>query len=292
MFLKKIKNIIINIDNRIFKSSIINTYLKIKYFLKIRKVYASIKITDIENKKRHNLNKELIISLTSYSKRFKTLPLVLHSLQKQTVLPDKIELWIEEGDKHLLPEKIYNFKIVNVKFCENGLFSYKKIIPSLEENNNRFIATFDDDIIYPSNSLEALISKSKEFPNDIIANRIHVIKLKDSLPDTYDKWQKNSKGENNLNFFTGAGGVLYPPKCFYKYILNKKEIMELCPSNDDIWLNWMVKLNGNKIRYSGIDQEFTMIRLIKSGLFKKNVKQNFNDVQIKRIIAKYGFPYN
>ena len=55
MFLKKIKNIIINIDNKIFKSSIINTYLKIKYFFKIRKVYASIKITDIEKKKRHNL---------------------------------------------------------------------------------------------------------------------------------------------------------------------------------------------------------------------------------------------
>ena len=51
MFIKKIKNIIINIDNKIFKSSIINTYLKIKYFLKIRKVYASIKITDIEKKK-------------------------------------------------------------------------------------------------------------------------------------------------------------------------------------------------------------------------------------------------
>ena len=34
-----------------------------------------------------------------------------------------------------------------------------------------------------------------------------------------------------------------------------------------------------------------MIKLIKSGLFKKNVKQNFNDVQIKRIIGRYGFPF-
>ena len=78
---------------------------------------------------------------------------------------------------------------------------------------------------------------------------------------------------------------------FYKDILNKKSIMELCPSNDDIWLNWMVKLNNSKIKYSGIDKEFTMIKIIKSGLFKKNVKQNFNDIQIKRIIEKYGFPF-
>ena len=292
MFLEKIKNIIISIDNKIFKSSIIITYLKVKYFLRIKKIYATLETYDFKKKKKHDLNKELIISLTSYAKRFNTLPLVLHSLQKQTISPDKIELWIEEGDKYLLPEKIYNFKDVSVKFCENGLFSYKKIIPSLKENDNRFIATFDDDIIYPVNSLEALILKSKKFPNDIIANRIHEIKLKNSLPDTYDKWQKNFKGDNNLSFFTGAGGVLYPPKCFFKYILNKRDIMELCPSNDDIWLNWMVKLNGKKIRHSSINEKFTMIRLIKSGLFKKNVKQKFNDVQIKRIIAKYGFPYN
>ena len=138
--------------------------------------------------------------------------------------------------------------------------------------------------------MEALIIKS-EFPNYIIANRIHEIKLKNSLPDEYNKWCKNFTGDNNLNFFTGAGGVLYPPKCFYKDILNKKSIMELCPSNDDIWLNWMVKLNNSKIKYSGIDKEFTMIKIIKSGLFKKNVKQNFNDIQIKRIIEKYGFPF-
>ena len=45
--------------------------------------------------------------------------------------------------------------------------------------------------------------------------------------------------------------------------------MELCPSNDDIWLNWMVKLNNNKIKYSGINSQFVMIKLIKTGLFKK-----------------------
>ena len=66
--------------------------------------------------------------------------------------------------------------------------------------------------------------------------------------------------------------------------------MELCPSNDDIWLNWMVKLNNNKIKYSGINKEFVMIKIV-SLVYLKNVKQNFNDVQIKRIIEKYGFPY-
>ena len=292
MFLKKIKNIIIKVDNKFLKSSIIDTYLKLKYYLEIKKIYISIEKGDFEKKKRHNLNKELVVSLTSYSKRFKTLPLVLNSIQNQTILPDKIELWIEENDKPLLSDKIYKFKDVDIKICENGLFSYKKIIPSLKENDDRFIVTFDDDIIYPNNSLETLINQYKEYPGNIIANRVHKIKLRDTLPDKYIEWQKNFKGDSNLNFFTGVGGVLYPPKCFYKEILDKKIFLDLCPSNDDIWLNWMAKLNNNKIKFSGINREFVMIKLIKSGLFKKNVKQNYNDIQIKRIIGKYGFPFN
>ena len=292
MFLKKIKKIIINVDKKFLKSSIIDTYLKIKYYLEIRKIYIFIEKKDFIKKKRHNLDKELVVSLKSYSKRFKKLPLVLFSLQKQTISPNKIELWIEENDKFLLPSKIYKFKDVDIKICENGLFSYKKIIPALKENDDRFIVTFDDDIIYPNNSLENLVNQYQKFPGNIIANRIHKIKLRDTLPDKYIDWQKNFKGDSNLNFFTGAGGVLYPPKCFHKEILDKKCFMDLCPSNDDIWLNWMAKLNNNKIKYSGINKEFVMIRSIKSGLFKKNVKQNYNDIQIKRIIGKYGFPFN
>ena len=30
--------------------------------------------------------------------------------------------------------------------------------------------------------------------------------------------------DNDFNFFTGAGGVLYPPKCFYKDVLDKKKL--------------------------------------------------------------------
>ena len=48
-------------------------------------------------------------------------------------------------------------------------------------------------------------------------------------------------------------------------------MMELCPSNDDIWLNWMVKLNNNKIKYSGINKEFVMIKIIKSLVYLKKM---------------------
>ena len=46
MFLKKIKNTIIKVDNKFLKSSIIDTYLKLKYYLEIKKIYLSIEKGD------------------------------------------------------------------------------------------------------------------------------------------------------------------------------------------------------------------------------------------------------
>lgn len=86
--------------------------------------------------------------------------------------------------------------------------------------------------------------------------------------------------------------MLYPPKSFYKDVIKKELFKKLCPYNDDIWLNWMVKLNNKRIIYSEFNEKFIMIKKIKEGLFKKNVKQNFNDIQIKNMIEKYGFPFN
>ena len=53
----------------------------------------------------------------------------------------------------------------------------------------------------------------------------------------------------------------------------------------------MAKLSGTKIRYSHINRNYEFIKLVKGGLYKKNVKQNYNDAQIRNIIKKYGFPY-
>ena len=71
-------------------------------------------------------------------------------------------MWIENKDVQFLPKNISKFKNVNLRICENDLFSYKKIIPALIENQDRYIVTFDDDIIYPENT-EQLVNKSSLF---------------------------------------------------------------------------------------------------------------------------------
>ena len=53
--------------------------------------------------KKHSLDKELIVSLTSYPKRFDILPITIQSLLNQTVKPDRIILWLYEKDYFRLP---------------------------------------------------------------------------------------------------------------------------------------------------------------------------------------------
>ncbi len=288
MSLDLLKNSILKLDKQIFGSFIINTYIKIKYYFKLKRI---VLVSSNHSQKKHNLDKELIISLTSYAPRFKTLPLVLDSIQKQSIKADKIELWIEENDKNNLDTNLLKFKNINIRFCEDDLFSYKKIIPAYRENSDRYIVTFDDDIIYPKDSLECLINKSKDFPNDVIANRVHKIKLNNNSPDKYNNWNHNYKKSDNYIFLTGAGGVLYSPNCFYKDFLNVELLKRICPTNDDIWLNWMIKLNKRNVRFSGITTNYELIKLIKSGLYKINVKKENNDIQINAMINEYGFPY-
>ena len=49
--------------------------------------------------KKHSLNGKLVVSLTSYPDRYKTLNFTLRTILSQSIKPDKILLWIYK--KHL-----------------------------------------------------------------------------------------------------------------------------------------------------------------------------------------------
>ena len=277
------------IDRYIFNSLILKIYNHLKYNLKLLIVNLSKK--EVNFAKKHNLRKKLIVSLTSYPKRFRTLPLVLNSISNQTVLPDKIILWIENKDKKKLPSTVRNFRGIDIEFCENGLHSYKKIIPLLKKYRNSYVITLDDDVIYFKDTIEKLVFNSKKYPNDVIANCIHKIKLNKNHPTSYKLWFRNYRKQTKLAFFTGGAGVLYPPNCFYKDVLKKNHFKSLAPFADDIWLNWMAKLNKTNIRFSKIYKNYEYIKIIKGGLYQKNFKNSYNDIQIKNMIKRYGFPF-
>jgi len=261
--------------------------------------------------KNRRENERYIISLTSYGKRIDdTVPYTILSLFKQKIKPDKIILWIGHKDKENISKILKKLvkKGLEIRFCED-IKSYTKIIYALESFPDDCIITADDDVLYPKNWLERLLTEHRKNPEKIICNRAHGIKTDENHnPLPYNEWDYCIKpetyfenGNSHFSVFpTGVGGILYPPKCFYKDITNRELFMKLAPQADDIWLWAMAVINGkfgNESPYvvvkhgdKGLKFEFGFSKSQKetgSALHHYNVHQNGNDRQLDAVIKHY-----
>jgi len=245
-------------------------------------------------------NPQLIISLTSYAERLKDIDFTLYSLLNQNLKPDKIILWLdkEKFNYENLPKTITKFikNGLEVKFCED-IKSYTKLIPTLKEYPESIIVTADDDIYYKKDWLEKLYNSYLKNSNDIQCHRAHKVKIDKNdniLP--YESWQKNLSGEDAsfLNFLTGVGGVLYPPKCFDNDVFDIESALTLAPTADDVWFWLMTIKNNRKIRVVKNNNStifstniFRQLGIIKERTLYSVNKQGKNDEQIKDVLSKY-----
>jgi glycosyltransferase involved in cell wall biosynthesis len=246
--------------------------------------------------KPHDLPAKLVVSLTSYPKRFPTLHLTLRCLLNQSVKADRVVLWIAQQDKDRIPQEVLDLKQygLEIKYCDD-LRSYKKIIPMLREEPSAYIVTADDDIYYPNDWLQRLVDGAKADPGVIVAWRAHKIKLdsSDKVPVPYHEWEwgyNESQTPSALIFPTGVGGVLYPPHAFHKDVLDTQKFLDLAPDADDVWLYWMWRLNGKTARVVG--QMLPFLHWPGSQgetLWSNNLGRSHNDDKIRKMIAVYGF---
>jgi len=256
----------------------------------------------------HGLAAPLILSVTSYPRRFKTLALTIKCLLSQTVATDAVILWIADADKDLLPKDVLALrqKGLTVEYTED-LGSFKKIIPALRRFPHAFIATADDDVYYWPTWLEELVDAYAPEKREILCHRVNRIRLgADGLPLPYGQWDFEHQGTeaSPLVFPTGVGGVLYPPGCLHPDVLDDATFRALCPSTDDAWLYWMGLRGGFQFRRSELDDpmrrgpgsssKLTMTPWPGSqevSLWRSNVVEGGgNDEQIGNLIARFGFP--
>ena len=225
---------------------------------------------DIKNIKSKNYYKvrafnEIIVSLTSYPARINTVHLAIESILNQSVKADNVILWLAEeqfpNKEKDLPQQLLNLipQGLTIGWCEN-IKSYKKLIPTLRQYPDALIVTADDDNIYNKKWLEKLYKSYLKYPHDIHAHRVTKFKYKHGKFEVIAGGKEYYNGSSYLNKITGVGGVLYPPNCFYKDILNEDLIMKLAPTNDDQWFWLQAVLNGRKIRV--VDKHDTKIDYI------------------------------
>jgi hypothetical protein len=256
----------------------------------------------------HELPSRLIVSVTSYPRRFRTLALTLKCLLSQTIAPDAVVLWIAHDDKEALPVEVLALQRVGLTIeYTDDLKSFKKIIPALRRFSNAFVVTADDDIYYWPTWLEEFVKAYSPVRREILCHRLHKIRLgTNGIPLPYNQWEFEYNGTeaSPLLFPTGAGGVFYPPGHLHPDVLDDATFRILCPTTDDAWLYWMARRAGSQfrktelsrpmMRWPGSSPRFSMIAWPgsqKVSLNQTNIPEGGgNDVQIGNLIDRFGFP--
>lgn len=248
-------------------------------------------------------DEEVVVSLTTYGKRLQEVYLPIESIMQGTVKPNRIILWLEDSLQDIvLPVFLQNQikRGLQIEYCKD-LRSYKKLIPTLKKYPDATILTIDDDAIYAPEMLERMLQIYKEFPKNIIANRVHTMTFtKDGSLNSYLDWKRDvwEKQPSPLNFLTGVGGVLYPAHCFDKEVLNETVFMDICRFADDVWFYSMALKNGYIVKKAETKTSRGEVFLdmqdpMEVGLCAKNASSNpdvecRNDIQIKAVFEKYG----
>ena len=200
---------------------------------------------------------QIIVSLTSFPAAIPYVIQAIQSILNGSVLPDKIVLYLTYSQfvDNSIPVELQNLAdsspIFEVRFCDEDIRSYTKLVPALADFPEAVIVTIDDDVRYEKNMLQVLLRFHDEIPDAIWAHRAK--RVETDAP--YRKWKKYRwynfvtkrihSSFNNLQ--TGVGGVLYPPNSLKKEMIDSALFKAIAPTTDDIWFWAAAVANGTKI---------------------------------------------
>lgn len=229
-----------------------------------------------------------VVSLTTYGRRTRLVHLAIESIARGSAKPGRLILWLDED------EYLNNPTPGLRRLMKRGLElkrtpnwgPHKKYFPyvmSVESHSNSLV-TADDDTLYPSTWLQALVDGHRDAPNAIVACRAHRIEFEGDAIAPYAAWtHAAARTISARNFGVGVGGILYPPR-FLDAVRNRGDgFTEVAPFADDVWLHATAVRDGRAIAFVNTVREadFLPVRGSRTrGLFSTNIDSGGNDRQI------------
>lgn len=214
---------------------------------KLRRVLTHV-VRRITGKQR------IVVSLTSYPPRMGAIHEAIRSILAQRTLPDKIILWLYEGDfpnrEKDLPATLVHLLAhdVVIRWVSEDLKPHKKYYWALQEFTNDLVLTFDDDLIYPNTYISELMAMHQQHPEAVVAVRTHLMMFNDdgSLKP-YDQWIYEAPayhhcmvGKTSMRLFATSGaGTLFPPNVMPPETFDMDVIRATSLNADDVWLKVM-----------------------------------------------------
>lgn len=235
---------------------------------------------------------EVIVSMTSFPARIKTVHQALQSVIDQIVKPDRIVLCLARdefpGGREDLPPELLRVidHGVELLWAEHNLKPHKKYFYTMRKYPDAIIITADDDKVYPQSFVGELVASYRRFPKCVSAFRAHLMTFgPDGEVLPYLRW-KNScayfiNRPNLALFAVGAGGILYPPHLLHENLFDKDGLLSTTLNNDDIWLKIMEVANRIPVVIPSAagDRAVTIEGSQESALY--NANKNGNDGMIR-----------
>ena len=187
------------------------------------------------------------VSMTTYPARIGLVGEALRSVLAQTRKPQRVLLWLAEeqfpGGETDLPADLRALcaeQGVTVRWCDD-LKPHKKYYYALQEIKDGVVITFDDDLLYPADTIELLTLSFVRHPEAVSATRANLMTLGEGdafLP--YSCWIKETDAlvdEPSMSLLATTGaGTLYPAGLLSGRVFDRDLLLRTCPLADDLWL--------------------------------------------------------
>jgi glycosyltransferase involved in cell wall biosynthesis len=219
------------------------------------------------------MSEKIIVNVASY-KRIESLVVSLKSIYDQC---DEINVCLNNHEGKL-PEILFSDK-VNLVFTDNSLGDAFKFL-YLDRSDGYFF-TIDDDLIYPPNYVEYMISKCKEYDNKKIIT-LHGRSFNDFPILSYyrsatEKYQCLNEVKSDVKVQFGGTGVM----CFHTSLMKKSIDQFLYPNMADVWIGKFAKLSGIEIICARHSHGFIKYIPQKTTIHEENYK---NDILQTKIV--------
>lgn len=242
-------------------------------------------------------DESIIVSLTSFPGRISYVHLAVKSLLNQTVMPERIILWLAK-EQFLgveIPPQLQDLCSygLEIRFCDEDLLAHKKYYYAMQEFPDKLIVTYDDDIIYPEDSLEKLLKMHRQHPNAIICNRGREIEIGNGTVAPYKYWKVSGgvpAGVPSYRVMASTGaGTLYPPSCMPAETFDTEKIRALALTADDLWMKVMSIRAGVPVVKSQTRSKALCVSKRKQDitLAHQNVDQNLNNRVMQTLLSHY-----
>lgn len=199
------------------------------------------------------VNGQVIVSCTTTRQRLPMLLYTLMSLQQQSRKPDRIvvnvsrEAYLSDEGIETLPAWLQQDG-VEVNWVPNT-GPYRKLLPLINQCSDADrIVTVDDDVLYHSGWLSALLELDEAHPDHLVCTRARRMKRGLFGWKRYAHWRVVKQRTSAMNLMpTGSGGILYKRSLLDMTFLTDPQAQALAPTTDDLWFRMAGMRKGTRV---------------------------------------------